>query len=56
MLIQVHYTDDRFDYVKDKTLDTLIEAKQIRQFRRSNGWVTVGVDPVRASRRDIGRQ
>ena len=52
MLIQVNYPDNRFDYVKEKILDTLIEAKKIARFRRSSGWVTLGMDPVRTNRRE----
>jgi hypothetical protein len=52
MLIQVNYPDNRFDYVKENILDTLIETKKIERFRRSTGWVTLGVDPVRTSRRE----
>jgi hypothetical protein len=47
MLIQVNYGDDRYDYVKDFMLDTLLAAGAIAQFRRSSGWVQVGVDSVR---------
>jgi hypothetical protein len=47
MLIQVSYSDERFDYVKDFMLDQLIDSGQITGFRRTSGWVTVGVDPVR---------
>jgi hypothetical protein len=53
MLIQVHYTDKRFDYVKDNMLHGLIESKSITGFRRSSGWVTVGVDPVRQFQRNF---
>jgi len=52
MLIQVIYPDNRFDYVKEQILDTLIETKQISRFRRSSGWVTLGLDPIRTSKRD----
>jgi hypothetical protein len=52
MLIQVHYPDNRFDYVKENMLDLLIETKKITRFRRSSGWVTLGVDPVRMKRRE----
>ena len=47
MLIQVNYTDDRYDYIKDFMLDMLIRSGNIAQFRRSTGWVRVGVDPIR---------
>jgi hypothetical protein len=52
MLIQVNYPDNRFDYVTEKILDSLIETKKIARFRRSSGWVTLGVDPIRAAKRD----
>jgi hypothetical protein len=38
--------------VKENILDTLIETKQITKFRRSTGWVTLGMDPVRAAKRE----
>jgi len=50
MLIQVNYTDDRYDFVKDFMLETLIASGAIAKFRRSSGWVTIGVDPVRKPR------
>jgi hypothetical protein len=50
MLIQVNYADDRYDYVKDFMLDSLIEAGKVTQFRRSSGWVRVGEDPIRSRR------
>ena len=52
MLIQVIYPGLQHDYVKDFMLDALIETRQIIKFRRSSGWVTLGVDPVRTSRRE----
>jgi len=47
MLIQVLYPDNRFDFVKDHSLQKLIESGAIAQFRRSSGWVTIGLDSVR---------
>ena len=49
MLVQVNWTNNRYDYVKDFMLDSLIEAGVVARFLRSSGWVTVGVDPVRKS-------
>jgi hypothetical protein len=51
MLIQVNYPDNSFDYVKDSQLHNLIESRKITRFRRSSGWVTVGVDPSRQFQR-----
>ena len=47
MLVQVKWTNNTYDYVKDFMLDSLIEAGVVARFLRSSGWVTVGVDPVR---------
>ena len=49
MLVQVNWTNNRYDYVKDFMLDSLIEAGVVARFLRSSGWVTLGVDPVRTS-------
>jgi hypothetical protein len=53
MLIQVNYTDDRYDFVKDFMLETLISSGAIAKFRRTTGWVQVGVDPVRKARPNV---
>jgi hypothetical protein len=52
MLIQVAYFDNRYDYLKDFQLDRLLELRQVSGFRRSSGWVQVGVDPIRERRRN----
>lgn len=51
MLIQISYPDNRFDFVKENILDLLIDSKRITRFRRSSGWVTLGLDPVRKANR-----
>lgn len=50
MLVQIEYNDKKFDYVKNWQLDNLLEMHKIQRFRRVSGWVTVGVDPIRARR------
>ena len=50
MLIQVMYTGNQFDYVKEFMLENLIEAGKVAKFRRSSGWVSVGTDPVRTGK------
>ncbi|KAB0665443.1 hypothetical protein F6V25_10220 [Oryzomonas japonica] len=47
MLIHVLYDDNKYDYVKGFQLDRLLEVKKVQKFKRSTGWVTVGVDPMR---------
>lgn len=48
MLVQVHWTNNTYDYVKDFMLDDLIAAGVVKRFLRSSGWVTIGVDPIRS--------
>lgn len=50
MLIQVGYDDGKYDYVKDFMLDKMIELGSIASFKRSTGWVRIGIDPVRQPR------
>lgn len=52
MLIQVSYDDEKYDYVKDFMLDRLIETGSIAKFKRSSGWVRIGVDPIRTRKSD----
>ena len=47
MLIRVMYFSDKYDMVKPFLLDELIASKRVKKFRRSDGWATIGVDPVR---------
>jgi hypothetical protein len=47
MLIQVIYTNNHYDYVKDFMLESLLASQRVAKFKRSSGWVTVGADPVR---------
>ena len=47
MLLQVIYSDNHYDYVKDMMLDDLIGSHKIEKFHRRTGWVTIGVDPIR---------
>lgn len=51
MLIHVQYTDNHFDYVNQLMLDDLLDAEKVSGFRRSTGWVRVGIDQVRKTRR-----
>ena len=51
MLIPILRTDNHYDYVKEFILDNLIETKEIKKFKRITGWVTVGTDATRRSKR-----
>ena len=52
MLLQIILEDNRFDYIKDFRLNDLIASRKVKKFRRSTGWVTIGVDPIRTSKNE----
>ncbi len=49
MYINVIYFDGTPGVVDAGKLDVLIQKRRIIAFRRSNGWVRVGRDPVRGN-------
>lgn len=46
-LIEVVFRDGIRGRVAPKALDLFLKADKISQFKRSSGWVTVGIDPIR---------
>jgi hypothetical protein len=46
----VIYRDNRMGMIDTSHLDGLIFSNKIKQFLRSEGWVTIGRDPIRRSR------
>ena len=52
MRILVKYRDDRMEYMNSKQLDLFLELKLVKEFERSSGWVVVGVDPIRKTKRN----
>jgi hypothetical protein len=52
MLIKVMYKDGKLGEIENYLLDDLIHSKKIKKFQRSSGWVTIGVDPIRETRRE----
>ena len=51
MLIKVMYQNNEIEMVEASQLDTLISSNKIKKFLRSEGWVTVGIDPIRKESR-----
>lgn len=49
--IEAILEDGSHHYLEPSVLDVLLEKNQITKFRRSNGWVTVGVHPIRVRNR-----
>jgi len=47
MLIRVRHSTGKIEQVSPRKLQKLIDKRKIVQFLRSNGWVTVGYDPIR---------
>jgi hypothetical protein len=47
MLIRILYRNGKFDMVKLSILKELITSDKLKSFFRSEGWATVGVDPIR---------
>lgn len=45
--IKVVYRNGTREKVSPSLLSSLIEANEIAQFQRSDGWVTIGIDRVR---------
>jgi hypothetical protein len=48
--IKVIFTDDSVGFVKETQLNALITSGRVKSFLRSDGWVRVGIDPVREIR------
>lgn len=49
MVIRVVYDNGSYDMIKATRLDDLIPTGRVSKFLRSDGWVTVGVDPIRTA-------
>src|SRR5271169_3085666 len=47
MSVMVMYENDVLDTVEPSVVDELISSNKIKKLFRSEGWVTVGVDPIR---------
>jgi hypothetical protein len=47
MPIKVIYTNGKTGMVENYQLDDLIASGKIKKFRRSDGWVSLGKDPIR---------
>jgi len=47
MRIKVMYQNNEIEMVEASQLESLISSNKIKKFLRSDGWVTVGIDPIR---------
>ena len=51
MMIRVMYLDGTTDMVRPPLLQLLLATGKIQKFRRSDGWVTVGIDRLREDKK-----
>lgn len=51
MMIRVVYQNFKCDFVKPFRLDEFIDSGRISMFKRSSGWVFVGIDPIRKKKK-----
>lgn len=51
-MVHIEYENQKYDYVSNSTLDRLLDSNKIIKFKRKAGWATVGVDPVRKTKRE----
>lgn len=49
--IDVILKDGTYHHFTPRVLDVLLESHRVHKFKRSGGWATVGVDPVRMRKR-----
>jgi len=55
-LLHVITRDGTYQYLTSSALDVLLEKNCLMKFKRSSGWVTVGIDPIRVKdRREASR-
>jgi len=52
MLIRVKYQDETEGEIEAYQLDDFIRSNKIKKFFRSDKWVVIGKDPIRAARED----
>jgi len=50
--IELILSDGSQIHVTPRVLDLLLESNRVTKFKRSSGWATVGIDPIRAKSRE----
>ncbi len=50
--IDVILKDGTYHHFTPRVLDVLLESHRVHKFKRANGWATVGVDRIRARKRE----
>jgi hypothetical protein len=50
--IDVILKDGTYHHFTPRVLSVLLETRRVHKFKRSSGWATVGVDPIRTPKRE----
>ena len=50
--IDVILKDGTYHHFTPRVLNVLLESHRVHKFKRSNGWATIGVDPIRTSKQN----
>ncbi len=50
--IDVILKDGSYHHFTPRVLDILLESHRVHKFKRADGWATVGVDSIRAGKRE----
>lgn len=48
--IDVILKDGTYHHFTPRVLDVLLDSHRVHKFKRSSGWATVGVDPLRTKK------
>jgi len=48
--IDVILKDGTYHHFTPRVLNVLLESHRVHKFKRSSGWATIGVDPVRTKK------
>ena len=51
--IDVIMKDGTYHHFTPRVLDVLLESQRVYKFKRSSGWATIGIDPVRTKKSGI---
>ena len=55
-LIHVITKDGAYQHLAPPVHDVLLDKNQVMKFKRSSGWITAGIDPIRVKdRRETSR-
>ncbi len=46
-LVPVRYSDGQVDKIPQPLLNTMIENRKVVGFKRKEGWIVIGKDPIR---------